>query len=379
MEIGIELLKQPLVGILTMADERHDFRGNRENFIDIIQRGRELGIDVIVITPSDLKLHYQRIYGYRYDFKRKTWKRQITPLPRVIYNRIPNRDDEMLPEVQQVIHACMRHPYIQLFNPTFFNKWTLFEWLKKAKQTRRHIPMTRRLTKQLKLKGLLQRYNLLYLKPESGKAGKGIMRIRRQAGKTSHSYFLSVQEQRKSQTYRYNKLSDMRKHIYQLVDKEDYIIQQGITLSRFQQRPFDLRVLVQKNNTGRWSVSGIGARIAGSSSITTHVPRGGTIDSPNKVLSSSFGQLTAKALLRKTKRTALLIAKQIENGAGYSLGEMSMDLGIDTSGHIWFFEANAKPMKFDEPDIRRKSLDQLLQYCLYLAKKRKGSRRKIYY
>lgn len=30
-----------------------------------------------------------------------------------------------------------------------------------------------------------------------------------------------------------------------------------------------------------------------------------------------------------------------------------MDLGIDDLGEIWFFEANAKPMKFDEPQIRK--------------------------
>lgn len=377
MEIGLETLKRPLIGILTVEDEHNQFRGNRDNFIDIIQKGRELGLEVIVLTPVDLKLHHQRVYGYRYDARQKSWKRQIFPLPRVIYNRIPNRDDEMRPEVQQVIKACMMHPHIQLFNPAFFNKWTLFEWLKKSKLTRNHIPMTRRLTRKLDLKKLLQRHSLLYLKPERGKAGKGIMRLRRREGKTVY-YYLSIQEYRKSQTFRYNTMGALRKQIFNIMGEESYIAQQGIALARYQQRPYDLRILVQKNKQGRWSISGIGARIAGSSSITTHVPRGGTIDEPQKVLSHSFGTLAAKSMMRKTKKTALLIAKQIERGAGHTLGEMSMDLGIDTAGHIWFFEANAKPMKFDEPDIRKKSLEQLLQYCLFLAHGRKTTRhRKI--
>lgn len=377
MEIGVESVRRPLVGILTMDDEHNQFRGNRENFIDIIQTGRELGVDVVVLTPSDLKLLQHRIYGYRYDPKQHTWKRHIVPLPHVIYNRIPNRDDEMKPEVQQVIKTCMKHPAVQLFNPAFFNKWTLFEWLKKTKLTRKHIPTTRRLTKKLSLKKLFLRHSLLYLKPESGKAGKGIMRMRRQASKP-FPYYLSVQNSRRSQTFRHKTIQSLRQQINEIVGDESYIVQQGITLARFQSRPFDLRVLVQKNKSGRWAISGIGARIAGNASITTHVPRGGSIEDPHKALNDKFGSTSAKLLLIKAKKTALRIARQIEIGAGCSLGEMSMDLGVDTNGHIWFFEANAKPMKFDEPDIRKKSLNQLLQYSLFLAKKRKriGDRRK---
>lgn len=370
MEIGIESVRRPLIGILTIDDDNNNFRGNRENFIDIIQTGRELGVDVVVLTPSDLNPLQHRVYGYRYDPSQKNWKRHIIPLPHVIYNRIPNRDDEMMPEVQQVIKACIKHPYVQLFNPAFFNKWTLFEWLKKAKLTRRHIPTTRRLTKKLSLKKLLMQHSLLYLKPESGKAGKGIMRLRCQIRKP-YPYYLSVQNYRKSQTFRHKTIQSLRKQLTEMIGDESYIVQQGITLARYQNRPFDLRVLVQKNKTGRWSISGVGARIAGNASITTHVPRGGSIEEPYKALNDKFGNTSAKLLLANSKKTALRIARQIEKGAGCILGEMSMDLGVDTSGHIWFFEANAKPMKFDEPDIRKKSLNQLLKYSLFLAKKRK--------
>jgi hypothetical protein len=47
---------------------------------------------------------------------------------------------------------------------------------------------------------------------------------------------------------------------------------------------------------------------------------------------------------------------------------MSMDLGVDQEGGIWFFEANAKPMKFDEPDIRKRSLDRIFQYGKYVLR-----------
>ena len=133
-----------------------------------------------------------------------------------------------------------------------------------------------------------------------------------------------------------------------------------------------LRALVQKNQRGQWDISGIGARIAGSISITTHVPRGGSIEDPEKLLVGAFGQEEASKLLIKTRNTALMIARQIERGSRRSLVEMSLDLGVDQEGNIWFFEANAKPMKFDEPDIRKRSLDRIFQYGHYLLRTKSG-------
>jgi len=50
---------------------------------------------------------------------------------------------------------------------------------------------------------------------------------------------------------------------------------------------------------------------------------------------------------------------------------MSMDLGVDKQGNIWFFEANSKPMKFDEPHIRQKSLERIFQYSRFLLRQKK--------
>ncbi len=66
----------------------------------------------------------------------------------------------------------------------------------------------------------------------------------------------------------------------------DYIVPARHSAGYVERRPFDLRVLVQKNSKGQWDITGVGARVAGSSSITTHVPRGGSIEDPEKLLSA---------------------------------------------------------------------------------------------
>lgn len=364
---------QQVIAILTMDDKERPFRGNHRNFIDLIKTGRELGAAVCVTRVKDLKLGQKMINGYLYDPDSKSWTQSMIPFPQVIYNRIPSRKDELSPEVQQVMKACIKHAKIKLFNPSFFYKWTLFEWLNKSKVTKRYVPATRKLTGPSDLELLLAEFPSLYLKPVKGKAGAGIMRVERP--KTNPGPFiLRIQEHRKSRVSHFPSIAKLWNSIKGVIGSEEYIVQQGIVLASYEDRPYDLRVLVQKNGKGEWDLTGVGARVAGKLSITTHVPRGGSIHEPGMVLAAAFGTEMARRLLVRINRAALSIARQIEKASGHTLGEMSMDLGVDTSGQIWFFEANSRPMKFDEPDIRKKSLERIIEYSLFLTKNRKKSR-----
>lgn len=356
-----------VLAILTIDDEINLFRGNRSNFIDLIKTGQSMGFIVYVLTVKDLLFTRNSLIGFVYNEEDDSWQKRLLPFPEIIYNRIPQREDEILPIVQQKIAACQNHSRVKLFNPSFFNKWDLFEWLRLSKTTKPYIPLTRKLMTVNGLGRMMRKHSYLYLKPESGKAGKGIMTINVHAEKQL-PYRLKIQEDKKSATYNCSSITKLWSHIQKQSGGEAYIAQQGINLASFNDRQFDLRALVQKNKRGKWDITGIGARIAGAASITTHVPRGGMIEDPEKLLVNSFNEEQARKLLIKAKNTALLIAKQIERASGQLLGEMSMDLGIDSDGNMWFFEANSKPMKFDEPHIRKKSLEQIFNYGAYLAK-----------
>jgi len=365
---------KPVLAILTVKNDRRQFRGNVDNFVDLIRTGNALGADVYVVTAADLSLTAKQVHGYRYNFEKKRWSRELVPAPHVIYNRVPYRKMELQPDVQQTLQAVSRSKSLSMFNPSFFNKWTLFEWLNQSRESRPFIPETLQLSSAQELDRMLREHDFVYLKPVKGKAGRGIMRLERRAVKGQQAeYLLLMQDDKQMNRFAHNSLDALWQQVSEHRGAKEYIVQQGITLSRFKQRNYDLRALVQKTGRGRWAVTGIGARVAGRRSITTHVPRGGSIDDPLKLLTQAFGQTEAKRLLKRVQQTALKLAAHIESASGHLLGEMSMDLGIDTSGRIWFFEANSKPMKFDEPHIRQKSLERIIRYSLYLYQK--GKRR----
>jgi hypothetical protein len=367
----------PTIGILTVLCEYRDFRGDHQNFIDLIRTGREQGALVYVIAVEDLKLSEGKVQGFTYSFETKQWTKQLMPMPHVFYNRIPYRNLEMRPQVQRIIQMCLKSKQVKLFNPTFFNKWSLFEWLHRSQETRQFVPVTEQLTNANELDTMLRKYDMVYLKPIKGKAGKGILRVERRV-QTGYdvgypvTYKMTIQENKISRNAVYSTLNALWAQIEQYCGNKEYIMQQGILLATYKRRCYDLRVLVQKNRRNEWLVSGIGARLAGPSSITTHVPRGGSIEKPLKLLTQTFGEYEGTHLLADAKHSAILIANQIESASGHSLGEMSLDIGIDTHGKTWFFEANSKPMKFDEAPIRKKSLLRVIGYSQYLCSKLKS-------
>jgi hypothetical protein len=214
---------------------------------------------------------------------------------------------------------------------------------------------------------MLIHHTSLYLKPESGKAGKGIMRLKYRAD-TTLPYRLQIQSGKKNVTYKAASIERLWARIGKEKGTSRYIVQQAIELTTHRGRPFDLRVLLQKNGRGSWAMTGIGARLAGARSITTHVPRGGSIEEPSSMLEGTFGTERAASILKSVPTTALLIARQIERASDSMLGEMSMDLGVDENGGLWFFEANSRPMKFDEPAIRKLSLERIFHYGQHLAR-----------
>lgn len=364
----VESDDRPIVAILTMHDSHTMFRGNRQNFQEIIKTGKELGFIVYVVTVRDLKLNSDAVKGYML-LADQTWEQRLCPLPQVIYNRIPNRDDESLPWVRRKIKECQGHPHIDIYNPHFFNKRQLFVWLNKSSITRKWAPLTKRMKGFPTLHAMIKQKPYLYLKPEDGKAGQGIMRVRYQKNK-SLPYRIQIQNNKTSTTYKAASLERLWNRVYQETKGSSYLIQQGIELAQVHGRPFDLRILVQKNESGQWAITGVGARMAGARSITTHVPRGGTIEDPEKLLPMVFGPDRSEIILGEVKKAAIHIARQIEKSSGYPHGEMSMDLGIDTEGVLWFFEANSRPMRFDEPGIRKKSLERIFQYSSYLISQR---------
>ncbi|OYD08438.1 YheC/YheD family endospore coat-associated protein [Paludifilum halophilum] len=359
-----EVKAGPFVAILTSSSP-DGFRGNRQNFIDLILTGHQMGVTVFILTPEGVRSGSSgSVRGWLLDTRnrKKRWLSATLPMPDVVYNRIPTRRIEQRHVEREVLRQFISSPRIHLFNPGFFDKWTISLYLQRSPNFRKMLPETEQWGDIHSFREMLEKHETLYLKPADGKAGDGMIRVTRE----KDAFEIVHQTAAKNQRIRVSSRQELFRRLTSLTHSQRYVLQQGIPLARYRQRPFDLRLLLQKDGTGRWSRTGIGIRLAGQDAISTHVPRGGSIENPLSVMQDTFGDRAGERI-KQIGETGIRLAAYIEQQYGHNLGEMSMDMGIDRSGRLWFFEANAKPMKFDEPDIRERSLKKLIHYFLYLS------------
>lgn len=365
---------KPLLGILA-ADDRYPFRGNQLNFAALIRTARSRGYEIIVVTPTFLRNRTHTISCFRLLNKhgRPRWQQTTVPTPSVIYNRLPDRIYERRTDVQNLLKQLQEDSHINLFNPRFFDKWHLFRLVSQSTQLAPLLPETHLLTKQDILHMLLQKHDLVVAKPIHGKAGIGMMRLSRSLS----GFQLQYQNEKQKRTFQLSKLSTLWKTLQTLKGQRDYLLQPCIPLAHYEGRPFDLRALLQKDGQGRWGVTGIGVRVAGPQALSTHVPMGGRIASLSSVLKHTFG--TQQNRIRaNVEETTLKLARYIDQNEKGLIAEMSMDLGVEKNGKLWFFEANAKPMKFDEPSIRRRSLHNIVDFALFLHQQQGGRMQDAY-
>ncbi|MCR3921344.1 MAG: YheC/YheD family protein [Firmicutes bacterium] len=364
--LGKRSILGPLVGILSAENEDGSLKGNFNNYKDIMEAGQKIGGIVFAFTPSSVNWEKRSIQGSIFDKLNKQWVTCSFPFPNVVYNRIQDRAHENIESSQSCIQRFLSQPAISLYNRGFFNKEEIIAALSKSAKINKNIPETIALQSQKDLVTMLERHSALYLKPIDARLGSGIIRVKKSQAKKAYIMHYYADDKQLKQYTAYN-IRRLWKKIKKQRISSSYIVQQAVPLAHVSTCPFDCRVLVQKNRQGLWQLSGLGIRIAAhSQSITTHIPRGGRIGTAKNVLQQVFPQLNHKHIIKKVERLCIDVAERLEQHY-HHLGEMSIDIGLDDNGKPWIFEANAKPMRFDEPEIREKQVGQVIFYAQFLT------------
>lgn len=368
---GKRLKLGPVIGILTTGftgDPLKPFGNRSLLFKSFIQEGAVEKPLFYVFTPEMINWHTKTVNGWYYQNAR--WSSHISPLPNVVYERVPNRKAESLARVKSCIQRLKEDENCQVFNQGFFNKWSIHLLLSEHDDTSLYIPETYLSPSVSLLDEMLQKHQMVYLKPSGGSLGLGIFRITRHP---KHGYFCRFHQGNKNVLHRFHTLEKLVQHyfIHQPERFKKYLVQQGIRLLRYKGRPVDFRVHLHKDSQDEWKVVAIGTKVAGSGSVTTHIRTGGSILSTYELLQQIFFQ-DASYMKQKLQQTAIVIAKTLEDQIEGPLGELGMDIGIDQNRHIWLFEINAKPGRhiFHHPSLRnagKQSAKYITDYSLKLA------------
>jgi hypothetical protein len=296
-------------------------------------------------------------YWHEYDF----------PFPDVVYDRLPNRKAEQLSWVTPLKDIFDRDYGIPWFNPGFFDKWDIYKLLTGVEELRSFLPQTA-LYSEKKLKTFLKKYPTVYLKPKDKSRGAGILRIDclKEGG---FSY------RKSGETYLHDRLIPDWDHLIRTLSADlssrltrHYLIQQGISLVKLENRPFDFRIHTNKDKDGKWCVTAVAAKLAGPDQVTTHMAYGGDV----RTLSDLFDKKNSLEKFHQLETVSLSICRALEHRMPGTLGELGFDIGLDQEGGLSLFEVNSKPRHhiFLTPAIRHQLKlvhHHWLDFCTHLA------------
>lgn len=206
--------------------------------------------------------------------------------------------------------------------------------LKKDKMIAAHIPPTKRFGMNT-LHRMLLRYRAVYLKPVNGLKGRGVMRARK----------LNAKYELRGGTTKiiFKDFHSLYQFILRQIGSKPYLVQKGIRMLRYKRRPFDLRIMVLKNELRDWEVAGIVGRVAPPKMIVTNRSQGGRIMSAARLLGRHMKKRTTKNYLHSLYGLSRDTGRQFQQ-----VFPKAWELGVDVAisrrrKKPWILEVNTNP------------------------------------
>lgn len=196
----------------------------------------------------------------------------------------------------------------------------------------KHVPKTVWCSLQ-NLNKMISLFRIIYVKPDTGYQGHRVFRVYRI---NEHEGVLSSQNLSKKIA-----LPDGLSELLPVISKDKYIIQQGIDLATFNNRPFDLRVVMQKPYA-TWELTLTAAKVAlKEDAVVTNVASGAQDYPLNYILQEYDQKKDPMATLREIIDLAHQMASHLNKK--FPLRIVGFDLALDKKGKVWFIEANTWP------------------------------------
>lgn len=363
---GVRHMDRILLGILTLYLNDTGVIEEKRIYEQMTRKGAELGINVILFTPQDVDSDQNKVRAHKYDLRLKRWRRVWTRIPILVFDRCRI---QRTPRFKQLKEFKTKHPKIVYLNKPIGNKWTAHLKLNKHPQLSAYLPYTKQYAGLKDLRQMLNQYGLVYLKPISGTGGRGILRLER----ISNQQILVQGRDLDRNIIQSRKMSLLT--LYSFIEqwnhpKIGYLIQQGIPLKLSNGRVHDYRLLVQKDGTGNWQVTGSAGRIGAPQSITANLHGGGSAVPMQKLMNNFLPRhIDIVSLQHNVEQIGLEIAQCMEDNE-LVLCEIAIDIAIDKEGKIWIIELNPKPSRevfkeIGELDTYHTAISRPLEYALY--------------
>ncbi|HHW09102.1 MAG TPA: YheC/YheD family protein [Firmicutes bacterium] len=330
------------------------------------------GIELIVFSLGRVSLRRHRVTGYIPLAGPEDWQRETVSIPKVIHKRVLYQTSAPF----RILRRLERRGVV-FVNPYLIqNKMLMNSTLSRHPSINPHIPTTWRYN-WLRLEKMLHRGEAVILKPTVGSVGQGIIRLLPLAaangngGQNGWSAAVQITTERGSRIITSPTLLRRYLRAWMKTMSRKYLMQPYLPLARYQDKPFDLRVPVQRDGRGEWTVAGMVAKVAEKHQFLTNLAQGGRAMPGEKALAAAFGPPAAEAVQEKIVRLAKDVAEAVAGRYPHA-ADLGLDIGVDITGHPWLIEVNTRDQRITffqagMYDTLRTIYKNPVAYCAYLS------------
>lgn len=332
--------------------------------------GQRQRLTIYVFCPGWVTSGHRSIPGYTFENGR--WIRKQFRAPEIIYDRCISHDKRQQRRKQRCLEILNElQPFVYLTRG-LAGKWSVYQALIKQNLFTPYLPDTVLYENSNQLSQWISSHNgEAFLKPQNGTHGKRTLHVKQMDSELESGIVLTGRDS-SNQLFRrkFRLRQDGLEWIHRFVGSRTFLLQPYLQLNNAKGEPFDVRVLMQKNENGKWSMTGMAVRAGRKHSLTSNLHGGGSAHLAQPFLTKELGQQAALEALQIIRNLSEAIPKQLESHFG-RLAELGIDFGVDRRGHVWILEVNSKPGRsslFRIGDIQgaRKSVENPIQYARYL-------------
>jgi len=323
----------PVIGLLLGEQSYYYHNRNMQGFTRGMDIYNEIGGLFIAFKDISIDWNSMVINGLYYDNEVMEWRYGTLPFPSVVFRRAFYTSQKVVDELKRLTGN-------RVFNSTRFDKWEMHKILERHKNFQEYLPETKELIDIKFFHNFMNKYSDVILKPAGLSRGRGICFVHRINDNFGiYDYRISDNPR----FYIVDKTS-ADEFIENNFIQKNYIIQEQVKLATINGAPFDIRIVIGKNEDKRWRCRGIECRKAGAKNKITNISRGGQALSINNAMRLAFGPCIDTNKIRNELISVALKFCEIMDNSGEHFAEFGLDFAIDPNKHYWFIEANVRPV-----------------------------------
>jgi glutathione synthase/RimK-type ligase-like ATP-grasp enzyme len=307
-----------------------------EYITEMAKRAETYGMECFRFLPSSINPITHMVKGNKFNSGSCLWEEDERSIPKLIYDRCFYGDDEHSKQCMPIVSWLKSRNDITFLGYGLPNKLEIYESLKNSILSP-YLPISQFVSNEEIILSELDQNKKLILKPINGSQGYGIYYVKKQ----KKNYHVKTEKQKKVISRIFPNEKKLLQWLKTLIYQRKYLVQPYLELSNDELQPFDIRILLQKNENGDWIERGKGIRTGITGGLLSNLSAGGTVSEFDSWVSTLPGK-TRDYLSNELEYIITNLADVLEK-TFMPLFEIGLDIGVAKNGSLWILDVNSKP------------------------------------